>query len=325
MAKYLINSARTLIFSTALPPPAVAAAMSALGLLAEQPRRVEKLKRNAAVLRAALNDNGLPVPAGETPIVPLIVGEASEAVRASDTGPRTRHLRPGDPASDRPGGQLAPTPRGDGLAHEVGAARSGSGSRRPSCPPRRARHRGSPPRRSARACSTACATPRSAGARGQYRRTPGSLCPAAARRRARAAPAWVLGRAPLAAGPQPPLMRGIFVTGTGTGVGKSVLAAAACAALAARGLRVAAFKPAVTGLDEPSPPGWPPDHELLARAAGAGQTAPRRWRPTASGARCRPITPPSWPAWLSTPGDSSTPPGGPPRAPMRWCARGWAA
>ena len=84
MAKYLINSARTLIFSTALPPPAVAAAMSALGLLAEQPRRVEKLKRNGAVLRAALNDNGLPVASGETPIVPLIVGEASEAVRASE-------------------------------------------------------------------------------------------------------------------------------------------------------------------------------------------------------------------------------------------------
>ena len=35
MAKYLINTARTLIFSTALPPPAVAAAMAALELLRE--------------------------------------------------------------------------------------------------------------------------------------------------------------------------------------------------------------------------------------------------------------------------------------------------
>ena len=43
MAKYLINTARTLIFSTALPPPAVAGAMAALELLREQPRRVEKL------------------------------------------------------------------------------------------------------------------------------------------------------------------------------------------------------------------------------------------------------------------------------------------
>ena len=47
MAKYLINTARTLIFSTALSPPAVAAAMAALELLREQPRRVEKLQRNA--------------------------------------------------------------------------------------------------------------------------------------------------------------------------------------------------------------------------------------------------------------------------------------
>jgi 8-amino-7-oxononanoate synthase len=84
MAKYLINSARTLIFSTALPPPAVAAAMSALGLLLEQPRRVEKLQRNGAVLRSALADNGLSVPPGETPIVPLIVGDAAAAVTASD-------------------------------------------------------------------------------------------------------------------------------------------------------------------------------------------------------------------------------------------------
>ncbi len=47
MAKYLINTARTLIFSTALSPPAVAAAMAALQLLREQPRRVEKLQHNA--------------------------------------------------------------------------------------------------------------------------------------------------------------------------------------------------------------------------------------------------------------------------------------
>ena len=67
-------------------------------------------------------------------------------------------------------------------------------------------------------------------------------------------------------------MRGIFITGTDTGVGKSVLAAAICAALAARGERVAAFKPVVTGLESPAAPGWPHDHELLAAAAGGGQT-----------------------------------------------------
>jgi len=84
MAKYLINTARTLIFSTALPPPAVAAAMAALELLREQPRRVEKLQRNGAVLREALGESGMPVPAGDTPIVPLVVGDPTDAVRANE-------------------------------------------------------------------------------------------------------------------------------------------------------------------------------------------------------------------------------------------------
>jgi dethiobiotin synthetase len=80
-------------------------------------------------------------------------------------------------------------------------------------------------------------------------------------------------------------MRGVFVTGTGTEVGKSVVAAAVCAALAERGERVAAFKPAVTGLDEPAGD-WPPDHDLLAGAASAGQSsadvAPYRFGPPLS-------------------------------------------
>ena len=58
-----------------------------------------------------------------------------------------------------------------------------------------------------------------------------------------------------------------------------------CAALAERGERVAAFKPVVTGLDEP-PDEWPPDHELLASVASAGQSptdvAPSRFGPPVS-------------------------------------------
>ncbi len=80
-------------------------------------------------------------------------------------------------------------------------------------------------------------------------------------------------------------MRGLFVTGTDTDVGKSVVSAAICAALAARGERVAAFKPAVTGLDELKSE-CPGDHELLASVASAGQSpedvAPCRFGPAAS-------------------------------------------
>ena len=84
MAKYLINTARTLIFSTALSPPAVAAAMAALELLREQPRRVEKLQHNARVLRDALAAEGVPVTGSTTQIVPLLVGDASDAARACE-------------------------------------------------------------------------------------------------------------------------------------------------------------------------------------------------------------------------------------------------
>ena len=63
-------------------------------------------------------------------------------------------------------------------------------------------------------------------------------------------------------------LRGLFVTGTDTGVGKTVVAAALLAALRARGAAVRALKPLITGLDDPHDAVWPPDHELLARAAG---------------------------------------------------------
>ncbi len=79
-------------------------------------------------------------------------------------------------------------------------------------------------------------------------------------------------------------MRGLFVTGTDTGVGKTVVAAAMLATLRAQGTRVAAFKPVLTGTDEPVDPDWPPDDELLADAAGmrAEDVAPARYGPPAS-------------------------------------------
>ena len=77
-------------------------------------------------------------------------------------------------------------------------------------------------------------------------------------------------------------MRGVFVTGTGTEVGKTVVAAAIARTAAAAGERVAVFKPAVSGLDDPGEP----DHELLRRAAGSGQSddeiVPYRFGPPVS-------------------------------------------
>jgi 8-amino-7-oxononanoate synthase len=98
LAKWLVNSARTLIFSTALPPPAVAAAGAALDLLAEEPRRVDRLQRNASILRDALAGNGMQTGASTTQILPLIVGEADDAMRvcerALEKGVFSQAIRP---------------------------------------------------------------------------------------------------------------------------------------------------------------------------------------------------------------------------------------
>lgn len=78
-------------------------------------------------------------------------------------------------------------------------------------------------------------------------------------------------------------MRGLFVTGTGTGVGKTIVSAALLAAMRTAGESARAHKPVVTGLEEQSE-GWPPDHELLALAAGMSpeEVAPFRYAPPVS-------------------------------------------
>jgi 7-keto-8-aminopelargonate synthetase-like enzyme len=80
MARYLVNEARTLIFSTGPAPPVVAAALTALDLVRDNPRRIERVRRNAQTLRDALCAQGLAVPPGETAIVPLVLGDAAHAV-----------------------------------------------------------------------------------------------------------------------------------------------------------------------------------------------------------------------------------------------------
>ena len=84
MARYLTNAARTFIFSTALPPPVVAGALAALDLLASEPRRVQRLAANADTLRDALAAEGFEPGDSATPIVPIVIGDAAQAVAVSE-------------------------------------------------------------------------------------------------------------------------------------------------------------------------------------------------------------------------------------------------
>jgi 8-amino-7-oxononanoate synthase len=76
-ADYLVNRARTMIYSTALPPPSIGAALRALDLMTAE--RVAALHANARTLRAALN-----VPVDDMPIVPVIIGDPDEAMEACE-------------------------------------------------------------------------------------------------------------------------------------------------------------------------------------------------------------------------------------------------
>ncbi len=98
MAQFLLNTARPFIFSTALPVPVAAAALAALSVLEQTPELVTALAANGATLREELGRQGLKVAAGETPIVPLIVGEAAAAIeiceRAIERGVFAQAIRP---------------------------------------------------------------------------------------------------------------------------------------------------------------------------------------------------------------------------------------
>jgi glycine C-acetyltransferase/8-amino-7-oxononanoate synthase len=145
-ASWLVNTSRTLIFSTGPPPPSVAAALAALELLRSEPRQVERLQRNARVLRDALADQGFTVPAGDTQIVPLVVGEPevalglceralqrgvfAQAIRPPTVPPGTARLRLAAIATHTPGELAWAAQQLAAAAHESGAGsgRSAPGS-----------------------------------------------------------------------------------------------------------------------------------------------------------------------------------------------------
>jgi 8-amino-7-oxononanoate synthase len=80
MVRYLINTARPLIFSTAPPPPSVAGALAALELLEEEPGQVTRLHKAARALRCALAGEGFAVAESDMHIVPLVVGDSRQTM-----------------------------------------------------------------------------------------------------------------------------------------------------------------------------------------------------------------------------------------------------
>jgi glycine C-acetyltransferase len=81
---YLTQRARPQLFSNALPPTVAASALESIRYLEAHPERVTTLRENSRYFRQQLLELGFnPLP-GETPIIPVILGETSAAIRMSD-------------------------------------------------------------------------------------------------------------------------------------------------------------------------------------------------------------------------------------------------
>jgi len=84
LCDYLTQRSRPQLFSNALPPTVAASALAAVQVLVAHPELVTRLHDNARWFRAALREAGFRPLEGETPIIPVILGETALAIRMSD-------------------------------------------------------------------------------------------------------------------------------------------------------------------------------------------------------------------------------------------------
>ena len=84
LVEFLHHRARPFLFSTSHPPPVAAACIAALDVLLEEPEIIDRLWDNARFFKSGLQALGFNTGASESPITPVIVGEASVAMQLSD-------------------------------------------------------------------------------------------------------------------------------------------------------------------------------------------------------------------------------------------------
>jgi glycine C-acetyltransferase len=81
---YLTQRGRPQLFSNALPCTVASSAIAAIEYLEAHPERVTTLRENTVYFRGQLTELGFkPIP-GETPIIPVILGETAAAIRMSE-------------------------------------------------------------------------------------------------------------------------------------------------------------------------------------------------------------------------------------------------
>ena len=84
LVDYLVQRSRTQLFSNALPCTVAGSALAAVRRLEAHPELVARLRENASYFRSAVRELGFAPLDGDTPIVPIILGETAKAIRASE-------------------------------------------------------------------------------------------------------------------------------------------------------------------------------------------------------------------------------------------------
>ena len=82
--KILINSARSFIFSTALPPACLGGAIKALEIIREEKELGNSLLDNSSYFHGLLRGAGLKLPEFSSQIIPVMIGDNKHAVKAAE-------------------------------------------------------------------------------------------------------------------------------------------------------------------------------------------------------------------------------------------------
>jgi glycine C-acetyltransferase len=84
LTDYLTQRSRPQLFSNALPPTVAMSSLAAVRYIESHPERVEKLRENTKYFREQITEAGFKPLPGETPIIPIIVGETAAAIQMSN-------------------------------------------------------------------------------------------------------------------------------------------------------------------------------------------------------------------------------------------------
>lgn len=79
----LINRCRSFIFTTSLPPAVMAMSIAAIDLIERETERRQALRNNCQLLRKGLESLGFSLGAGQSHILPLMIGDAAQCMKLS--------------------------------------------------------------------------------------------------------------------------------------------------------------------------------------------------------------------------------------------------